>query len=327
MGKVTDILTRRRQNAERSRDKRVKDFMDRHPDLALLMDKRRKMAAELVRASITADSKNLEELRAQLAKLDKIEDIELGKAGLDRSFFKADYYCKKCNDSGFVDGISCSCRDRLLLDIRYDMSSIASRIREENFDSFNLDLFRKNRQAGEDISPYENMKEIKRLFQEDYVSYFNPNPPAATPNVYLYGEVGTGKTFLLNCIVKDLLDAGYKVFYQTASEIFEFLVSFSFTYEAMKAEDERAKFDFIRECDLLVIDDLGSEYQTEKMISEFFALLNDRMIRQKPMIFSSNLPLDELVDFYNSRIASRIRGEFITYKFFGPDLRLSDRRS
>lgn len=311
---VSDILDRRRATAKLSRDQRVASFYEDHPDFLALRDDIKKTSQDLILAMLQKE--DTKPIQDKLDQLHKEEEAFLNDHNMTKDFFEPDYTCKICNDEGFVDGKSCSCRKQLLVDQNYDQSKVKEKLKEQNFSTFKLDIFRKSRQQGEEVSPYENMKDLVQALTEEYVPYFSTK----SPNLYFYGPTGTGKTFLVNSIAKGLLDRGYTVLYQTAGELLEFLVNYNFMF----VEDKESNYDrhqFVFDVDLLIIDDLGTEFVRDQTVAALFDLINSRLVGKKPVILSSNIELEELGDYYDQRIASRIQGEYTAFEIYGNDLR------
>ena len=142
-------------------------------------------------------------------------------------------------------------------------------------------------------------------------------------NLFFYGTVGTGKSFLSGCIAKELLETGNSVIYFSASGMFELLAMYSF--DAVK-ESLYGLYDDLYDCDLLIIDDLGTEITNNFVTSQLFSCLNQRHLRQKATLISTNISLEELRDRYSDRIFSRITSSFTLCKLTGPDIRILKRR-
>ena len=137
-------------------------------------------------------------------------------------------------------------------------------------------------------------------------------------NLFLYGDTGTGKTFLSNCIAKELLDTGHSVIYFTAFQLFDILEKNKFQKDS-KAE---ASMQHMFDCDLLIVDDLGTELANTFTVSQLFLCLNERILRKKATIISTNLGIDQLSTIYSERIFSRIVSSYTMIKLFGDDIRL-----
>lgn len=310
---VDSILSRRRFQAEEKRDQRVSLLYKKAPELKEAKEAYLDLQRLRIRKSFQGKETHLEE--------EKIKDIAAriqdlyAKYGINDNFFLPDYLCPLCEDTGYIEGQSCSCRNKLLLEVRYDTSGIKKQLEKENFSSFDLSLFRKDRQEGEYISPYENMAELLPIMKK-YVKNFGK----AYENLYFFGPTGVGKTFMIHCITKGILDKGFQVYYQTAPSLLDFLVQFVFMFEE-KREKHQPRYDLIYHADLLVIDDLGTEAINPRTLAALFELINCRLIGQKPTVISSNLTPLDIEDYYDSRISSRILGSYSIFDFFGSDLR------
>ncbi|MDD7543621.1 MAG: ATP-binding protein [Peptoniphilaceae bacterium] len=312
---ASEILAGRRQRAERLRDQRVQRLEKMYPEIARSRKALMEQGRNLMQVALRGSKKEIADLRAGIDAARRHLDEEMRRAGLSPSDFEPEYQCPDCKDTGFVEGKSCHCRNKLLLEQKYELSSVSRLLEQQNFQTFDLSLFRKDRQPGEEVSPYEHMADLKKILFE-YVETFS----AKSPNLYFYGPTGTGKTFLVNCIAKEVLDRGFTVYYQMASEIADFLVSYSFMFEAdRRSVTERREFIF--SCDLLIIDDFGTEFPNDKTRSELFSLINERILRQKPTVISSNISPEEIREHYDERIESRIAGEYELFELYGSDLR------
>ncbi|MDO4530545.1 MAG: ATP-binding protein, partial [Bacillota bacterium] len=134
------------------------------------------------------------------------------------------------------------------------------------------------------------------------------------------GSTGRGKTFLCNCIAKDVLDAGKTVLYLTATQMFRYLQEVQFRNWEEEPETDWAQE--LMDADLLIIDDLGTEFSTVFTASELFRIINERKLRRRPVVISTNLDYAELMQQYSDRVMSRLIGEYTVMKFFGDDIRM-----
>lgn len=313
---VSNILEKRRQKNKRDKDRRVRQVYDRLPRIKEIDGQIQRLNLESVNTIIYGG--NLETMQDKISKLNQEKEKILRENGLDKSYMEERYHCDICQDTGLVKGKSCSCKKQLKIEKLYDLSSIDKRIKRENFNKFNEALFRKQRMANEELSPYENIIKIKKSM-EFYCSHF----AVGSPNLYFYGPVGTGKTYMINSMAKELLDRGVSVLYQSASELTEYLSSYTFMYSEEKKLN-REKADFIYKADLLIIDDLGTEFINELTKSNLFEVINKRIVNGRTTIISSNIAPYELENYYDARIYSRIMGEYRPYEFFGNDLRMKN---
>ena len=143
-------------------------------------------------------------------------------------------------------------------------------------------------------------------------------------SLFFYGTVGTGKTFLSNCIAREVIESGHSVIYFSASMLFDMLSRNAF--DIKRQDNLDYLYNDLYNCDLLVIDDLGTEQSTPFTLSHLFTVLNERISRKKSMIISTNLSLPELKERYQDRIFSRITSSFDFCKLTGPDIRMCRKR-
>ena len=240
------------------------------------------------------------------------------EAGYAADYLDVHYRCPICQDTGYVDGQKCRCLQQKLIEQAYDKSNIKSLLQRENFTTFNLNRFSNEPVPGELLTPLENIK----LVRDRVFNYINVFPKSQPGNLLFYGTTGTGKTFFCNCIAKALLDRGYTVLYMTAYELCSAFEAYRFRDKGRPASEEGSIQDLIQNIDLLIIDDLGTEFSTALSVSDLFYCINQRILLQKANIISTNLGLSQISKVYSDRTFSRISGNYQLLKLFGPDLRL-----
>lgn len=240
------------------------------------------------------------------------------EAGYAADYLDVHYRCPICQDTGYVDGQKCRCLQQKLIEQAYDKSNIKSLLQRENFTTFNLNRFSNEPVPGELLTPLENIK----LVRDRVFNYINDFPKSQPGNLLFYGTTGTGKTFFCNCIAKALLDRGYTVLYMTAYELCSAFEAYRFRDKGRPASEEGSIQDLIQNIDLLIIDDLGTEFSTALSVSDLFYCINQRILLQKATIISTNLGLSQISKVYSDRTFSRISGNYQLLKLFGPDLRL-----
>lgn len=226
------------------------------------------------------------------------------------------YTCKVCKDTGFTEkGKHCACYRQKMVETAFEMSSISNRMQLENFETFNLDLFEATAEGGAAVSPKENMKAILATCH-DFINHFSS---ATNTNLLFHGSPGLGKTFLCNAIAKELIERGNIVLYQTAFKLFQTIEEFKFSDK--RDEQIKQQYQLIFDCDLLIIDDLGSELTNSFTSTELFNIINTRMISDRKMLISTNLQPGDFTKIYGDRVASRILGTFNLNRFIGRDIR------
>lgn len=255
----------------------------------------------------------LHSLQEQQKLLQAEKEEILQKIGVLPKWLQMEYGCVLCKDTGYVGNTPCACLKHRLMDRIYDQSNVRDMILTENFDTFDLRLFSDAIDPAEGISPKKNAeKNLKKAmeFAEDF----------SGENLLLYGGAGRGKTFLCNCIAHDVLQRGKTVLYLTAGQLFRRLEEIRFH----KNEDEQNETEWdteLLDADLLIMDDLGTEFATMFTASELFRIINERKLRKKPVVISTNLEPKALMEQYSDRVMSRLAGEYTILKFFGEDIR------
>ena len=261
----------------------------------------------------------LERLRKLNEDLNNEKSEILKQNGYESSFFEDIYVCSSCNDTGFINGKKCSCLTQKIIDKYYEMSNLSNILAIQNFDAFNMEYYSEEIIEKFGRSPRANMEYIytrSLKFVEDFGN-------SVFSNLFFYGHTGLGKTFLSNCIAKDILDKGHSVIYVTSGQLFSFVDDFRFNKDEGQSS---VKLNILMNSDLLIIDDLGTEFNTKIVQSELFNILNTRILNKKSTIISTNIPLKELEEHYHRRIFSRIIGEYLSFHFIGRDIRILKKR-
>ena len=224
--------------------------------------------------------------------------------------------CPKCGGSGYVGTFMCQCLQELCR--REQEKEIALLADDgQHFGAFRLDYYSDRPDPKTGISPRAIMSRGYDICR-DYAENFTP----ASGNLLFNGGTGLGKTFLSACIAREVAARGYSVSYETASHLFAKLEKHRFHPDEETAQEIKR----LQECDLLIIDDLGTELPGQFVTASLYALLNDRLLANKPMVISTNLILDEVSQRYSPQIRSRLEGSFKVIPFMGQDIRVMKNR-
>ena len=253
-----------------------------------------------------------EELQAVAAKRRAL----LLSAGFAEDYLDPIYDCPECKDTGYTTDENnlrhkCSCFVRKEIAFLYSQSNIQSKLEDENFDTLSYDYYKE-----EDLDRFTAAVELCKGFVQNFEQHY--------ANLFFYGTVGTGKSFLSGCVAKELLKSGHSVIYFSSVALFEKLARYSFDYK--EKEYLQSFYDDIYNCDLLIIDDLGTELTNNFVASQLFSCLNERNLRKKATVISTNLSLAEIRDRYSDRIFSRITSSFELCKITGQDIRIQKKR-
>lgn len=260
---------------------------------------------------LAGDEQAMEELKLLISELSFKKARLLKEAGLPEDYLKPVHTCPDCRDTGYIDGQKCHCFKQAMISLLYEQSNIREMLQHDNFQSLSYEYY-----EGEDLSRFKKAVITCQNFIKNFNSDYH--------NLFFYGTVGTGKTFLSNCAAKELIESGHSVIYFSAAGLFDLLSRYSFDYKSK--EDERERYADLYQCDLLIVDDLGTELTNQFVASRLFSLLNQRHMGKKATVISTNLSLEELRDRYSDRIFSRITSHYELYKLTGPDIRMYKKR-
>lgn len=245
--------------------------------------------------------------QAELQEISERKKALLLSHGYPSDYLTLGADCPFCHDTGYIGGKKCSCFRREEISLLYDQSHLKDLVKEQNFDVLREDYYQ-----GEDLQRFRTVCALCRRFVDEFSQNYR--------NLYFYGTVGTGKSFLSICIAKELLDRGIPVLYFSAAALFDRLSAYSFDHHMR--EELRSFTSDLYNVDLLIIDDLGTELTNQFVASQLFACLNERALAHKSTIISTNLSLAEMQNRYSDRVFSRITSSYELCKLTGRDIRL-----
>ena len=294
---------------------RQKEIEQNLPAYTALQQQIIENSMEYARTSLFgANSADAEELRKKNAELSKKKEALLLASGYPADYLSPVYTCADCKDTGMIGEERCHCFKQAVVDLLYTQSGLATVLEEENFDTFSFDYY--NDTVIDPKTQLTPLRNMQRIF--DTCQNFVKNFDTEFNNLLFYGNSGLGKTFLSHCIAKELLNTTHTVLYLTAYELFDILG------KAMYHDDEEfaASGEHILDCDLLIIDDLGTELANAFTLSRLSLCINERFINRRSTIISTNFGVQELADHYGERNFSRIFSSYTPLRFFGEDIRI-----
>ncbi len=301
------VYEKRREEARYRALEARREVAEKIPEYFEINDRITGIAMECANKVFEGDAGAVSKMNADIDALVARQKELLRKNGFPEDYLEEKYECNDCKDTGYINGTrKCHCLRQAIIRFIYRQSNIEDILQRENFDTLRYDLYTD--------AECEKMKGIIakcREFSEKFGSEYR--------NILLLGNVGVGKTFLTNCMAKAIMDRGYSVIYFTSLRLFDTL--------SYGNESRRDVQDDIFTCDLLIIDDLGTETLSAFVASSLFDILNERDLRRKPTIISTNLSFEELGNRYSERSFSRI---FSNYEMLRPDvadIRIRRRRS
>ncbi|MEW9096811.1 MAG: ATP-binding protein [Clostridiaceae bacterium] len=310
---IAKIYESLRVGNEESLKKRRDEIEKIIPQVIAMENKIAQLSIELS-INILRKTKNIDELIEETK--EKITELRMKKSellvsrGYPLDYLEMQYNCSKCSDTGFIGVKKCDCYKQNLVKILYRNSELNNMLERNNFSNFSYQYFSPNRNSNEPESPRKNLEKIASISWNFIENFSN-----SEENLLFFGDSGTGKSFLASCIAKELLDNSYMVIYKTAVDLIKDLKQSRF------AGEEELE-DLLINCDLLIIDDLGTEPINEFSKIELFNLLNTKLLKRKKMIISTNFSIELMLKNYSERTTSRLLGNFTLCKFFGEDIRV-----
>lgn len=285
-----------------SRLKYIKENLDGYQELC---DAISGLTLEHTKRALAGDKSALPELSSMISDLSEQKAALLIGAGYSPDYLEPVFECKDCKDTGYINNKQCHCLKQQIIDLLYSQSNI-----HDSLESISFDMVSDRYYKGDDLNHFLDTKQKSINFVNNFDGTYQ--------NLLFYGTVGTGKSLLSSCIAKDLLDKGHSVIYFSAISLFDEMSKG--TFDKKGAPDI---LENIYDSDLLIIDDLGTEMTNSFTVSSLFALINERALRKKPIVISTNLSLESLRDRYTDRTFSRLTGSFTFCRLSGPDIRLA----
>lgn len=316
-------IKKRRNDAEYEASQHKQELTEKYPEFAFIESELAKTGREILGVFALPKEqadKKLQAIRKKNAEIRNSRTELLKSMGLPEDYLDMNYTCKKCEDRGFIEerndekGVSygtkyCTCHLELLKKLASEKMSKSTPLELSSFEDFNLDYYSKKEVDGE--SPY---KEMQRVYKS-CISYAE-NFDLDSQSLYFFGRTGLGKTHLSLAIANEAIKKGYNVIYGSVIGFLNKMEREKFgRAETFETED------ILIDADLLILDDLGAEFQTAFTTSAIYNLINSRNARGVPTIISSNLSIKELKERYPESVASRIIGNFATVEFIGSDIR------
>lgn len=305
------------EKQQKSRDRQNRRYEDIYKKLPAIKDIDNNisyLSVEQAKKLLNGSTDALSELKQKIRSLSERRTALLKENGYPDNYLEPVYECPDCQDTGYIGNKKCHCFLKAVIDLFYTQSNMKEILAQENFDTFSLEYYSQNyidRLTG--LSSLDIARKTLltcKNFVMDFDSSFN--------NLFLYGSTGTGKTFLTHCIAKELIESSHSVLYMTAAALIDLFQSRTLNRD----DTDESTYDHILNCDLLIIDDLGTERSTAFSISQLFVCFNERILRKKSTIVSTNLSLDDVKSRYTERIFSRISSHYTMLRLVGDDIRI-----
>ena len=307
------VLAQRRQNAVVTAKRHLQEASEAAPELLICKEQLAGTNAELVKLILTkpADIETaIQKIRDNnLYAQNRIKEL-LAQHGYPEDYLKTKYVCPNCEDTGFVEGKRCDCYYQLIKKLNAEKLNAMSSMPLSDFTDFKLDYYPDETENGVNI---RHQMEKVYLFCSRYANNFSLN----SQSLLLLGNTGLGKTHLSLAIGQTVLGKGYDVIYGSVQDLFRQAEREHFG----KAGTEEETLSNLLECDLLILDDLGAEFESSYYTSFLYHIVNSRINTGRPTIISTNLKEDQIQSRYSERIVSRLFAEYQLLRFFGKDIR------
>ena len=297
-------------------DRRRREIYAKIPEIERIDGSLRALMGELVRITLRQSTRSVEELETESLALQARRCALLKQNGYAENYLEPIFSCPRCRDSGWADGQICDCLKKLYR--AEQTAELAPLLRQgsEAFENFRLDYYSSVSPVSGGKSPREQMTEILHLCR-CYADRFGEN----SPNLVFTGDPGLGKTFLSAAIARVVAAGGFGVAYDTASGLLASFERDKFSRGSDEGDDAASRVRQLMSCDLLIVDDLGTEMPTAFTQSALYSLIDGRLRGGKKTIVSTNLDRAGVENRYGAALASRLLGEYEWLEFAGRDIR------
>ena len=305
------LQSEKEQNEQSSRA-RIAAIYEKEPRLGEIERELRRTAAHVLAATFRRQGDPvaaMQQLKKENLALQQERDWILQAEGLEPDDLTVQPICPTCGGTGYVGAVMCECLKELCR--QQQKKELTNLFGAESFEKFRLDLYPEQYDNQLKRSP----REVMNRTYHDTLSYAQ-NFTCTSPSLLFVGATGLGKTYLSACIARTVADRGFSVSYAPVGQLMA-----AFENEKFRPQPDTSCTEEYFSCDLLIIDDLGTEMTTQFTISALYQILNTRLMGAKPTIVSTNLPLGDLSARYSEQIASRLLGAYRLYKFYGDDIR------
>ena len=313
-------LEQRRADNRAEQQRRLAAVYARAPEIEQIDKRLRRQMAELVRLTVSRApdlAERLDTLKRDNLELQAERAERLTELGLPLNYLDEIISCPICRDTGMDGGEPCRCLKKLYNRALTRELSTLLRHGDESFAHFDLRLYDEQPLGDSTVSPRYAMGRIL-----DQCRKFADSFPDVSSNLLFQGGTGLGKTYLSACIARVVADKGCSVCYDSAAAALEAFETQKFSRDPEAAEAAAARVRRMLDCDLMILDDLGTEMVTSITVSALYTLINTRLNAGKKTIISTNCSDEELQKKYTPQICSRIKGEFLRLPFVGKDIRL-----
>lgn len=298
------VIENRKIAAEAAAEQKRLGLETVSPELKELNLKLSRAGLEALRAVMSGDSSYVSRLAEENLRNQEERVKVLASLGLPADTLDVHYTCPVCSDTGVADGHYCECLKALVKQFQHEGLCGCAPAKDCTFENFKLSYY--------SASVSDHMRQVY-----EYCKAWAADFDRTSNSILMYGQTGLGKTHLSLSIANVVVEKGYNVVYTSAGNLFNQLEKESFG----RLKDDSSPMDTVLSCDLLILDDLGSEFTKPFVVSAFYNIVNSRILTGLPMVISTNLMYDEIAERYDPRVYSRIIGDYQMLEFLGSDIR------
>lgn len=310
--KAADELAAVREQNLREQQRRFKECCRLNSRIFDISSENSELVAAIIRITLSGNTDNLSRLKDRSLALRTEQEQILNSLGKPENWLDPIYSCPVCKDTGITDDRRCDCVRKLIAEINTRTLNARSPMKLHTFEEFDLSFYDDKNDPKFGESPRSRMTQIYNKLR-GYAANFSP----ASKSLLLWGQPGLGKTHLALSVASVVLSRGFSVAYIPANDLFAQL-----DRERFSNDEDNDTLKTVLNCDLFILDDLGTEYLNAFIQSQLYTIINDRLLARKPTIISTNLEPGELDERYPRRLVSRIMGEYADFLLTGKDVRI-----
>lgn len=306
--RAEEILAQRRSAANAENDRRIREVNEKIPEIKAINDALYNTGHDLLRLISSSPKQDISGKLQQLQK-NNLEAQNIARQLLISRGYPADYLnvrhtCPICCDTGYIGSTYCKCLKEILSRLSAEKLNAGSQLRLSSFDSFSLSYYK-----GDDYRAMERILAYTRAYAEQFHAH--------SESILMFGNTGLGKTHISLAIANEVIKKGFSVVYDSVISLLQKIQQEHFSYE-----HSTDTLDQILAADLLILDDLGTEYESKFYNSVIYNIVNSRLIKEKPVIMNTNMTYNELSARYGGKVASRVVTMYTCLEFRGDDVRL-----
>lgn len=306
--KAHAILSQRRAKAQAENDMRVREINSRIPEIKEINDALFNTGRELIRIITEAKGKDIsgriEQIKQNNLGAQTLAQQLLTSNGYPADYLDMHYSCQKCGDTGYVNSNTCTCLTALYAKLTTNKLNEKAKLSLSSFNTFSLNYYRDD--------DYYAMEKIFN-YAKNYAANFTVN----SESILIFGNTGLGKTHISLAIANEVIQKGFMVIYDSVINILRDIEKEHFSHEK-----STEILELVTDADFLILDDLGTEFESKFYNSAIYNIISSRLVKEKPTIINTNMDFSAISGRYGGKVASRISTMYTCLEFKGDDVRL-----